>query len=174
MVDSSFLNNGFLDFVGVFMRSCLLVRFCGAVVLASLCITPLTFADDVLAKHAQVEVLTKTNQSWNGTLLPHYTTGDPELLIAKVTIPVGAHLPLHEHPYATAGVLLEGEIVVKTPSGEQQRLVAGEALVELINQAHYGENTGDVDAVILVVYAGEKGKPVTVLLDPTNHEDRPL
>jgi quercetin dioxygenase-like cupin family protein len=156
------------------MRSALLVRFCAAVALGSVGSVSLTLADDVLAKHAQVEVLTKTNQSWNGALLPHYTTGDPELLIAKVTIPVGAHLPLHEHPYATAGVLLEGEIVVKTPSGEQHRLVAGEALVELINQAHYGENTGDVDAVILVVYAGEKGKPVTVLLDPVSQDERPL
>ena len=156
------------------MRLSLLLRLVIASILGSLGSASFTFADEVLAKHAQVEVLAKTNQSWNGALLPHYTTGDPELLIAKVTIPVGAHLPLHEHPYATAGVLLEGEIVVKTPSGEQHRLVAGEALVELINQAHYGENTGDVDAVILVVYAGEKGKPVTVLLDPASLDDRPL
>jgi hypothetical protein len=28
--------------------------------------------------------------------------------------------------------------------------------------------------VILVVYAGEKGKPVTVLLDPVSQDERPL
>ncbi len=148
--------------------------FCLLSTLSGLIASPALFADDALAKHAQVEVLMKTSQSWSGSALPNYTTGSPEILIAKVTIPVGAHLPLHAHPYATAGVLLQGEIMVKTPTGEQHRLAAGEALVELVNQAHYGENIGDIDAVILVVYAGEKGKPVTVLLDPKSQDDRPL
>lgn len=139
-----------------------------------LSISPILVADDTLAKHVQVEVLAKTTQSWDGAILPAYTSGRPELLIAKVTIPVGAQLPLHEHPYATAGVLLQGEIMVKTPSGAQHHLAAGEALVELVNQAHYGENIGDIDAVILVVYAGEEGKPVTVLLDPKSQDNRPL
>ncbi len=81
-------------------------------------------------------------------------------------------LPLHEHPYATAGVLLQGHLEVRTPRGDRTELKAGEALIELVNQPHAGANIGDEAAVILVVYAGIKGGPVTRVLegDTSNHD----
>jgi hypothetical protein len=33
----------------------------------------------------------------------------------------------------------------------------------MVNQPHYGTNNGNEPAEIVVVYAGEKGKPITVL-----------
>ena len=38
----------------------------------------------------------------------------------------------------------------------------GDAVVELVNQPHGGANIGDKDAVIVGVYVGVEGQPVTV------------
>ena len=51
---------------------------------------------------------------------------------------------------------------MRTDSGKTHIARAGDAVVELVNQPHGGANIGDEDAVILVVYAGVEGRPVTV------------
>ena len=112
----------------------------------------------------EAEVLLKSTKDWRGVTLPTYSEGQPEVTVAKITIPAGMALPLHEHPYMTAGVVIQGTIEVLTDSGDTHIARAGDAVIELINQAHGGANIGDEDAVILVVYAGIEGEPVTVPL----------
>jgi len=111
----------------------------------------------------QAEVLVKSTTMWNGTLLPAYSTGQPELSVVRITIPPRQALPMHYHPHATAGVLLSGQLVVHSATGESRTLSAGDGLIELVDQEHAGANPGDEPAVILVVYAGIAGEPVTVL-----------
>ena len=91
-----------------------------------------------------------------GAALSPYASGQPEVTVARVTIPVGKALPLHEHPYMTAGVVLKGVIEVRTDSGKTHVARAGDAVIEMVNQPHAGANIGDEAAVILVVYAGIK------------------
>ena len=112
----------------------------------------------------EAEVLLKSTKDWRGVTLPTYSEGQPEVTVAKITIPAGMALPLHEHPYMTAGVIIQGTIEVLTDSGDTHIARAGDAVIELVNQAHGGANIGDEDAVILVVYAGIEGEPVTVPL----------
>ena len=112
----------------------------------------------------ETEVLAKSTADWRGVLLPAYSEGQPEVTVARITIPKGMALPLHEHPFMTAGVVLQGTIEVRTDSGGTHIAQAGDAVVELINQAHGGANIGEEDAVILAVYAGIEGEPVTVPL----------
>ncbi len=112
----------------------------------------------------EVDVLAKSTVDWRGNALPPYAEGKPEVTVAKVTIPAGQALPLHQHPFMTAGVVVKGTIEVRTDSGDTHIARAGDAVIELINQAHGGANIGDEDAVILVVYAGIEGEPVTVPL----------
>ena len=133
-------------------------------------------ADDVMSTMdtISVEVLEKSTAMWNGEKLPPYSAGQPEISIVKVTIPEGASLPLHEHPFATAGVLLQGHIEVRTPGGDRQELKAGEGLIELINRPHAGANIGSEPAVILVVYAGIEGRAVTHLVDSDTDAEEPL
>ena len=47
---------------------------------------------------AKVEVLTKTTSSWNGSELPQYPKGQPQITIFRITVPPKSQLPLHEHP----------------------------------------------------------------------------
>ena len=53
---------------------------------------------------------------------------------------------------------------MRTPEGETWQVNAGDGVIELINQPHGGASIGNEDAVILVVYAGIKGQPVTKLV----------
>jgi quercetin dioxygenase-like cupin family protein len=110
------------------------------------------------------EILARSSSDWGGGTLPAYAGGQPEVTVARVTIPVGQALPLHEHPYMTAGVVLKGVIEVRTETGRTHVARAGDAVIELVNQPHGGANIGDEEAVILVVYAGIKDQPITVPL----------
>ncbi len=109
-----------------------------------------------------VETLVKSTQSWNGDTLPPYPAGQPEVTILRITIPAGQRLPMHEHTVINAGVLLKGELRVTMKDGQTKDLKAGDPLIELVDQWHYGENFGTEDAQIVVVYAGIEGKPNTV------------
>ena len=110
----------------------------------------------------KVEKLIQDSNSWDHKMLPAYPNGEPEVTILKITIPAGAKLPLHHHPVINAGVLLSGELTVFAADGKTNTLKAGDALIELVNTEHYGQNTGDTDAQIIVFYAGIKGEPITV------------
>ena len=110
----------------------------------------------------KTEVLVKTSKSWDGKLLPDYPKGKPEITISRITVPAGAQLDMHKHLMINAGVLIEGELTVYTKDNKTIHLKAGDPLVEVVNTWHYGKNEGNTDAVIVMVYAGEQGKAVTV------------
>ena len=135
-----------------------------------------SYADSTLGGVAsiEVEVLSKSTSMWNGQPIPPYAHGTPEISVVRITIPPGQALPLHEHPYATAGVLLQGHLEVRTPDGQVTELRAGEGLIELVNLPHAGANIGDRPAVIFVVYAGIQGEPVTRMLSTDNAANEPL
>lgn len=110
----------------------------------------------------QTEVLAKTGASWNGALLPTYPTGTPEITILRINVPPGMQLPLHSHPVINAAVLLRGELTVLAENNKTLHVKAGDALVEVVNNWHYGKNEGKEPAEILVFYAGVKDSPITL------------
>ena len=110
----------------------------------------------------KTEVLAKSSKSWDGSPLPEYPKGTPEVSILKITIEPGAELPMHKHPVINAGVLLSGELTVITEGHKVKHLKAGDGLIELVNQWHYGKNEGSVPAEIVVVYASTVGAPLAV------------
>jgi quercetin dioxygenase-like cupin family protein len=114
------------------------------------------------AKGVKTEVLAKTSFSWDGSRLPAYPKGTPEVTILKITIAPGVQLPLHKHPVINAGVLLSGKLTVITEDGKTLHLKAGDSIVEVVNKWHYGKNEGDKAAEILVFYAGEQNMPITI------------
>jgi len=110
----------------------------------------------------EVEVLAQSTTSWDGTELPRYPRSQPEITILRIQIPPHTALPLHKHPVINAGVLLRGSLTVVAESGRVLHLEAGDSIVELVNQWHYGRNDGNEPAEIIVFYAGTPGKPITV------------
>lgn len=110
----------------------------------------------------EVDVLAKTNASWDGMALVDYPKGKPEITILRIKIPPKAKLPLHKHQVINAGVLLKGELTVVTKEMETLHLKAGDSIVEVVDKWHYGINEGDEPAEIIVFYAGVQGKPITI------------
>jgi quercetin dioxygenase-like cupin family protein len=125
----------------------------------------LLLSTNVLAKDVigtQVDVLAKTGSSWDGSPLPDYSKGTPEVTILRIKIPPGAQLPLHTHPVINAGVLLSGELTVFSEDNKTLHLKAGDSIVEVVNKWHYGKNEGDKTAELIVFYAGVLDTPITV------------
>lgn len=116
-------------------------------------------AEEINAIH--VEVLAKSRVSWDGSRLPDYPKGAPEVTILSIKIPPGAQLPLHKHQVINAGVLLNGELTVVTEDNRTVHLKAGDSLVEVVGRWHYGKNEGKGTAEILVFYAGTPDTPIT-------------
>ncbi|MGE4442680.1 MAG: cupin domain-containing protein [Desulfomicrobium sp.] len=111
---------------------------------------------------AVVQELAKATTSWDGSRLPLYPQGQPEITILRIAIPAGTRLKTHLHPVINAGVLLSGQLTVVAQDGKTLILKAGDPIVELVNTAHYGVNEGDEPAEIIVFYAGTSGAPITV------------
>jgi quercetin dioxygenase-like cupin family protein len=143
----------------------------------STCLAVLLLAGTVTAhddKTARVEILAKKSTSWDGTALPKYAAGKPEITILKITIPPKTTLPMHKHPVINAGVLLQGKLTVVTDQKKTLHLKAGDAIVELVDTWHYGKNEGNEPAVIIVFYAGVQGVPTTIEKkgEPASKRDR--
>lgn len=133
----------------------LIYRICFVLLLSSN-----VLAADVNAVH--VDVLAKTSLSWDGSHLPYYSKGTPEVTILRIKIPPGVQLPLHKHPVINAGVLLNGELTVVTEDNRTLHLKAGDSIVEVVNKWHYGKNEGNETAEIIVFYAGVQDTPISI------------
>jgi len=94
-----------------------------------------------------------------------YPTGAP----AKVTAAIITFLPgeatgWHQHDVPMFGYILEGEITVDYGAAGSRVYRQGDALMEAIDVAHNGRNTGTGNARILAVFMGADGVPNTVML----------
>lgn len=107
-------------------------------------------------------VLIRTTKSWNDSILPQYGVGQPEITIIRYKFAPGAEIPMHMHPVINAGILLQGELTITTKTGQKILLKAGDPLVELFKEWHFGANSGSEMADLIVVYAGNIGIPLTI------------
>lgn len=110
----------------------------------------------------RVEILVQASESWDGTALPAFPRGTPQISIVRITVPPHVRMAMHKHPFINAGVLLSGELIVETAAGATRRVLAGEALVEVTDQWHFGRNEGEEPAEIIVFYAGEVGGVLSI------------
>ncbi|WP_418991658.1 cupin domain-containing protein [Alistipes sp.] len=104
--------------------------------------------------------------SWDGTPLPSYPAGAPRVTILRAVIAPQERLDLHCHPVINAGVVLRGALTVVAAGGAERTFRAGEALVELVNTPHYGENRGDEEVELVMFYAGAGELPLSENPDP--------
>ncbi len=128
----------------------------------------IAFSNNLVALESQpvtVEKLVQTTKSWNGSELPAYKPGQPEVTILKITVMPNVELPWHTHPTINAGVMIKGKLTVITKSGEENELVAGDAIVEVTGKIHRGVNNGDVPVEIIVFYAGVVDTPLTIKVE---------
>ena len=117
----------------------------GALAIMPALLVPVALPSMVLAADAHgaaatVETLAKTTKSWDGATLPAYANGQPEITILRITVKAGQKLAVHRHPYINAGVLLKGELTVRTEDGKSLILRAGDPCLIGIDQERWALN----------------------------------
>lgn len=122
-----------------------------------------TIASEIEHTGVSIETLAKSDSSWNEAKLPAYPTEAPEISILKYSIPPHTRLSWHKHPVINAGYLISGELIVTAEDGKLLHMQAGDSIIEMVNEWHYGRNDGDEVAEIVVVYVGTKDLPIAIL-----------
>ena len=115
------------------------------------------------------EELIRTSQSWDGVELPDYLQGRPELVAVKYVFPAGQKLGWHHHPVMNYGILVQGELTIIGQDGKEKTVHEGEAVVEMVNTIHHGENRGSKPVILYMFYLSQKDLPLAV-----QHPDIPL
>lgn len=106
--------------------------------------------------------LIRTSQSWDGTELPDYFQGRPEIIAMKYVIPQGEKLAWHHHDALNCGVLVQGELTIISQDGTTKIVHEGEAVVEMVGTVHHGENRGDKTVILYMFYLSKEGLPLSV------------
>lgn len=96
-----------------------------------------------------------------------YPAGKPAKVTATiVTMPPGGTTGWHEHPIPVFGYVLEGEITVDYGPHGKRVFRKGDPLMEAIDTAHDGHNTGEGVARVLAVFMGTEGVADTMKVPP--------
>lgn len=81
--------------------------------------------------------------------------------------PPGAAAPVHNHPEASSGFVVEGEVISQWEGGEIERYKAGESFVDHAERVHIrSENASkDKKLVFVVNYVIKVGEPNVTMLE---------
>ena len=86
------------------------------------------------------------------------TSGAAHVTGSIVTLAPGARTVVHKHGVPMFAYILEGEITVDYGAKGKRTYRQGDALMEAMDVAHFGENTGTQLMRLIAVYMGAKGK----------------
>ena len=145
-----------------------ILAICGLVVVMITC-NKTNAQDDNHTQEVKSEELIRTSQSWDGVELPDYLQGRPELVAVKYEFPAGQKLGWHHHPVMNYGILVQGELTIIGEDGKEKVVHEGEAVVEMVNTIHHGENRGTKPVILYMFYLSQKGMPLAV-----QHPEIPL
>jgi quercetin dioxygenase-like cupin family protein len=83
-----------------------------------------------------------------------YPSGDAHVTAAIVTLAPGARTILHTHGVPMFAFILDGEITVDYGTHGKRTYRKGASLMEAMQVAHFGENTGSEPVRLIAVYMG--------------------
>lgn len=131
-----------------------------ATVVAQEAATPQDTTDDTVTR------LLATGKTVLGQTIAYPTQGAAKVTAVIVTMQPGATTGWHRHDVPMFGYLLEGEITVDYGPHGTRVYRQGDAVMEAIDLAHDGRNSGSGAARILAVFIGADGVPDTVKAAP--------
>jgi quercetin dioxygenase-like cupin family protein len=104
----------------------------------------------------EVPLLSTGNTVMGETL--HYPASGPAHVTAAIaTLAPGMRTILHRHGAPLFAYILEGEITVDYGDRGKRTYHQGEALMEAMDVAHFGSNTGAQPVRLLILYMGAEG-----------------
>ncbi len=144
------------------------IALCGTPVVVTSCRNANTGSDESASQVVSTELI-RTAESWDGVDLPDYLEGRPELVAVKYEFPAGQKLGWHHHPVMNYGILVQGELTIIGQDGKEKTVHEGEAVVEMVNTIHHGENRGTKPVILYMFYLSQEGLPLAV-----QHPEIPL
>ena len=106
--------------------------------------------------------LIRTSQSWDGSILPDFPQGRPELRVIRLDFPVGAKTGWHHHTVVNYGIVQQGDLTIVCQDGSERAFHEGEPLVEVIGTIHRGENRGKKPVILVMFYFSVPGAEITI------------
>ena len=113
-------------------------------------------------------VVMKGSKTISGQKLEYPKTDKAEMASVLVEIQPRKDNGPHMHSVPTYVHVLEGTMTVEFEDTTRQTFEAGSGFLEAVNTVHRAKNLGQVPLKLLVVFAGEKGKPN--LIRPEQHQ----
>ena len=117
--------------------------------------------------------LIRTSQSWDGTQLPDFPQGQPELRVIRLDFPIGAKTGWHHHTVVNYGIVQQGDLTILCQDGSERTFHEGEPLVEVIGTIHRGENRGKKPVVLNMFYFSTSGAEITIQHPELEQEEKP-
>ncbi len=109
-----------------------------------------------------VRILLKATTMSDGRHIEYLKTEKPEVTGAIVEIVPGAETGWHLHKVPVYAYVLEGTLNIQMEDGKVFTFEKGRAIIEVLDVAHNGRNTGTETVKLMVFYTGEEGKPLSV------------
>ena len=149
------------------------------IILSSLCIlfvigvavvqqsTTMQFAqaaaeDQALPKGFKTTAVLKSGLTAGKQPIEYPKTGKAEIISVIGELEPGGRTARHQHPVPVYVYVLEGTLTVQAEGAEAREYKPGQAFLEDVNHWHQASNKGGAPVKILVVFAGEEGKPTTI------------
>jgi quercetin dioxygenase-like cupin family protein len=116
-------------------------------VMGFLLLCPRTYADD---ENVPSKLLSSTSKTISGQVIT--VPKNPKVQAMILTIPPGAKLPVHKHPYIRYGYVLKGELDVTIVNKKKvDHFNTGDFFAEVIDSWHFGTNNGKETTELLVI-----------------------
>jgi quercetin dioxygenase-like cupin family protein len=116
----------------------------------------------------KVTAVMKSSTTISGQKIEYPKTDKAEMASVLVEIQPGKENGRHMHSVPTYVHVLEGTMTVEFEDGSRQTFQAGSGFLEVVNTLHSAKNLGEVPLRLLIVFAGEEGKPN--LIRPEKHQ----
>jgi|ERR1700730_4007751 quercetin dioxygenase-like cupin family protein len=117
--------------------------------------------------YPEVRTILSTGSTIIGEPILYPPAGAPALISAvEITLQPKQQTGWHTYPVPLFGYILEGGLTVDYGPEGQRIYRKGDALVEAMNEAHNGRNTGEIPVRILAVFIGMEGVQGTVPASP--------
>lgn len=134
--------------------------------LAVLCLVPgLAWAD---GEHNPVTVTPLSTQTTTASgQVIDLPDGNVAVVVSRYRIEPGAKLPVHRHPNQRYAYVQAGTLAVILPdTGQRFEYKAGDFIIEVLEQWHYGENTGTEPVELLVIDQVPPGTTTNTIVRP--------
>ncbi|TVR17892.1 MAG: cupin domain-containing protein [Balneolaceae bacterium] len=110
------------------------------------------------------KIILQTTTSWDGVPIT-YPEGEAKVTALLIEISPGESTGWHKHPVPSFAYILNGTLEVTLDYGESKQFTKGDAVAEVTNTIHSGQNIGEEVLQLVVFYTGIRGKDLTVIME---------